>query len=178
MSLQVQFKHNFRYCTSACGIISTGDFVILDCTYDQEDLGVISNFLTEEQFRANRAKLGKSVEDSENKISQIIRLATAEERSRLPVKHDQELRLLKICQHLASNIHRLPMNIYGVEFQFDGKKVSIFYTSDIKVDYSVLVREIYDYCKIHIWMRKTNLNVKFAPKQFAMTALITGNPPF
>lgn len=139
---------------------------------------MISNYLTEEQFRANRAKLGKSPDDSENKISQIVRIATAEERSKLPVKHEQEQRLLKICQHLAVNIHHLPMNIYGVEFQFDGKKVSVFYTSDIKVDYSILVREIYDYCKIHIWMRKTNLNVKFSPKPFAINALITGIPPF
>lgn len=176
---QVQFKYNFRYCTNASGqSLTTGDFVILDCTHDQEDLGVVSNHYSLQQFEANRAKFGKSADDEENKISEIVRIASDVERQHLPVKHEQEQRLLKICQHLATNVFRLPMNIYGVEFQFDGKKVNVFYTSDTRVDYKALVKEIYVYCKIHIWMRKTNRCVKFSPKEFAATALITGISPF
>lgn len=174
----MQFKYNFRYCTNhSQQVLKIGDFVVLDCTYDQEDLGVISCIFSTQQFEEHKA-FNRGGDEEDYKNSRIVRIASAEERLHLPLKNEQEQRLYKICQHLVMNVFRLPMSIYGVEFQFDGKKVSIFYNSDGHVEYKALVKEIYSFCKIHIWMRKMNRVVKFSPKAFAATALVTGIPPF
>ena len=137
-------------------------------------MGVICGQFTSEEFLRNRLVLGDLVDKEDSKIANIIRTATEEELHFLPIKHEQELKLLAVCQHLALSRFQLPMNIYGVEFQFDGKKVSIFYTSETRVDYKALVKEVFNSCQTHIWMRKISRNVKFVPKPHAIEALITG----
>jgi len=171
---QIQFKYNFRYCSNVSGEnLRVGEFVIIDCTHDQIDMGIVCNRFTAEEFVRNRLVLGDLVDKEDSKIANIIRIANEAERFYLPIKHEQELKLLQICHYLVDRFY-LPMNIYGVEFQFDGKKVSVFYTSDTRVDYKTLVKELFNSCQTHIWMRKTNPGIKFVPKPFAIESLITG----
>ncbi len=96
------------------------------------------------------------------------------ERQHLPVKHEKEQELLHACLHFAHGVHRLPMRIVGAEHQFDGRQLTVFYTSDSRIDFRLLVKDLYALYKTHVWMRKISQCAPFVPKQFAAIALATG----
>ena len=152
-----------------------GDMVIVDCTYDQIDLGIVFNVFTAEEYVHHKLVMGEQIDREDRVLVNIIRKATDEDRYFLPVKHEQEKKLVQTCQYLVERF-RLPMNIYGVEYQLDGKKVSVFYTSETRVDYKALVRELHNYCQVHIWIRRTHPGVQFNPNPLFTEALITGCP--
>ncbi len=83
--------------------------------------------------------------------------------------------LLKACLHLVTNVYRLKMKVTGVDYQFDGTKLTLYYTSDVRVDYRELVRDLFAKFHTRIWMKKTNQCKTFVPHQFATQALTTGN---
>lgn len=180
---QVQFKHNFRYCmvTVPSKLIRTlklGDFVITEGEKNQEDLGVITNAYSVEDFHLMRSYVGLSQDAEENTVGNILRLATMADRMKLPKKMNREEMILQLCRDLAVNEYHLSMNIYGVEYQFDGLKLSVYYTSDARVDYREFAQDLFSRFRTKIWMRKTNQCSVFIPKPFATRALQTGDNAF
>jgi cell fate regulator YaaT (PSP1 superfamily) len=68
------------------------------------------------------------------------------------------------------------MKVYGVEYQFDGNIIFIYYTADTRIDYRSFVYDLVKECKnTRVKMKKTNQCRKFIPKVWATQALITGN---
>ena len=180
---QVQFKHNFRYCmvtvpSKLIRNLKLGDFVITEGEKNQEDLGVITNAYSVEDFHLMRSYVGLSQDAEENVVGNILRLATMAERAKLPKKMLREESILHLCQELAREKYHLLANIYGVEYQFDGLKLSVYYTSDARVDYREFAQDLFNRFRTKIWMRKTNQCSVFIPKPFATMALQTGNNPF
>ena len=81
----------------------------------------------------------------------IVRMATVSEVQQLPQKAEREARALQLCQEKAASLG-LPMNITGAEFQFDGKKLTFYYTATNYVDFRVLVRMLFKIFGTRIWM--------------------------
>ena len=139
------------------------------------DLGVITHIFTPSEFEALITRLGPSEDADENKVGKVLRLALPEERQLLPVKFQKEQPILNVCQAFVQR-NDLPMTVYGVEYQFDGKILFVYYVSKDRVDFRPLVKFLAKtYCKsIRVQMRKTTQCRDFYPCQFATEALLTG----
>jgi cell fate regulator YaaT (PSP1 superfamily) len=86
-----------------------------------------------------------------NMAKKIIREATLHEVQQLPQRSERETKALELCRAKAAEMN-LPMNITGAEFQFDGKKLTFYYTADIYVDFRALVKTLFKIYGTRIWM--------------------------
>jgi cell fate regulator YaaT (PSP1 superfamily) len=84
-------------------------------------------------------------------IRSILRLATPEEIARIPEKESRELTALQLCQTKVREL-ALPMEITGAECQFDGKKLTFYYSASRFVDFRDLVRGLFRVFGTRIWM--------------------------
>lgn len=154
-----------------------GEFVIVQSFIDksQDDLGVVVQIYTPEEFVALKEFEGPSADSDENMIGRVLRLALPDELKFLPVKFQREHPLLRICQNFVERTAML-MTVYGVEYQFDGNVVCVYYVSKDRVDFRPLVKYlIQKHCKgLRIQMKKTNQCREFVPVSWASEALITG----
>ncbi|ODV83643.1 hypothetical protein CANARDRAFT_209057 [[Candida] arabinofermentans NRRL YB-2248] len=83
----------------------------------------------------------------------IIRLATFNEIQQLISKNLDEEKSLNLCQ-LKIKSHNLTMLITDCEFQFDRKKLTFYYNSNLRIDFRNLVKELFKIYKTRIWMCK------------------------
>ena len=157
--------------------IRIGEFIVVRSLIDktQEDLGVVTQIYTSSEFDALLARLGPSEDADENKIGRVLRIAQSEERELLPLKHKKEQPILNVCQAFVQR-NQMPMTVYGVEYQFDGKIMFVYYLSKDRVDFRPLVKFlIKTYCTdTRVQMRKTNQRRTFLPYDFAAKQLVTG----
>ena len=96
----------------------------------------------------------------------IIGHVTPEELSILPRKLSEEREIVKICRHMASQ-KGLAITIADVEFQFDRKKLTVVFSSSGRVDFRELVREMFAFFRVRIWMQKISPAEALALKQLA-----------
>ncbi|KAH0794894.1 PSP1 C-terminal conserved region family protein [Histomonas meleagridis] len=89
----------------------------------------------------------------------IVRIAHKDEIDKLPQKAESEKCALEMCRAKAAELG-LPMNITGAEFQFDGKKLTFYYTSSTYIDFRVLVRTLFKVYGTRIWMCCTSELIK------------------
>lgn len=144
---------------------------------DHEDIGIVTRVYPLEAFKIKMANRVVSQDKEENDVIVVTRLANEMDLSYLPAKYQRESELLSLMQHYSDNVFKVPMKVYGCDFQLDGKIVTFYYTSDTRADYRDLVRYMFGYCQVRIKMRKTNLCRKFVPMDFATKALMTGIVP-
>lgn len=118
--------------------LSVGDYVLTEADRGY-DVGRITALVKEPTVRDIKG------------AKMIVRTATQHEVQQLPQKTEREARALALCQAKAAELG-LPMNITGAEFQFDGKKLSFYYTAPNWVDFRVLVRTLFRMFGTRIWM--------------------------
>jgi cell fate regulator YaaT (PSP1 superfamily) len=176
---QVQFKRGFNDFVLSPHVmeaVSVGDFVVTEC-FQGTGLGVVTEIITMEAFveKRNSSVYRTQYDEEEDKrVYHILRLASAQEMAQLSLKHRDEQNVFQTALRLATDKYRLPMKISEVEFQFDRQKLTIFYTSDTRIDFREIVRELFSTFKTRIWMKKTNQSAPFLPKRFASLSLTTG----
>ena len=166
----MQFKFTYRYCSNISNIarLLLGQFVILEGNNGQMDLGVISRVFTPDQFLQNEETKRESMT-----FGKITRCATEEERAYLPLKHSQEVKLLQISKFLVEQL-QLPMKVYGIDYQFDGQRVTVYYTAEGPVPKETFAAELFKCCHTNISMVQTSRRMKFSLQPFAIRALTTG----
>ena len=81
----------------------------------------------------------------------IQRKATESEITQLQKKYRDEENAIKICQQKANELH-LSMKIMGAEFQFDGKKLTFYYSASDYIDFRNLVKVLFKVFGTRIWM--------------------------
>lgn len=81
----------------------------------------------------------------------IIRKATRQEIQMIPAKEQKEIDAKKVCQEKANELG-LPMTVTGTEFQFDGKKLTVYYTAGQYIDFRNLVHTLFKVFGTRIWM--------------------------
>jgi hypothetical protein len=131
----VQFHVNHRETVASILRFHSGEFVVTDA-----DRGV---------------GIGQIVSEVDappvNDVKVIVRLATAEEIAEIPGKQERERRALMLCQAKVRELG-LPMEVTGAEFQFDGKKLTFYYSAGRYVDFRDLVKSLFRVFGTRIWM--------------------------
>lgn len=86
-------------------------------------------------------------------IEPVMRLATAKEIERGELKKTKEKEAYDLCLELIGK-HQLDMNLLDAVFTFDGKKVTFFFTSDNRVDFRELVKDLVSSFRARIELRQ------------------------
>lgn len=71
----------------------------------------------------------------------VVRIATPEDLENVEKNHEKEAKAFDICQKKIAD-HGLDMKLVDVEYNFDGSKILFFFTSDGRVDFRELVRDL------------------------------------
>jgi cell fate regulator YaaT (PSP1 superfamily) len=119
-----------------------GDFAIVDVERGQ-DVGRIVR---------EGGDVSKKVRDR-GVLGPILRRATAKDLARLRELREKEAEAHRICQQNIAK-QNLPMKLVDVEYQFDGNKIRFYFTSDRRVDFRKLVRDLASIFKTRIEMRQ------------------------
>ena len=118
--------------------LKEGDFVITEA-----DRGVdIGKIISLQTIITQR--------DSKN-AREILRKATTQEIDLIPQQKEKEKKASEICQAKAAELG-LQMKITGTEFQFDGKKLTIYFSAPGYIDFRELVRSLFKIFETRIWM--------------------------
>ena len=78
-----------------------------------------------------------------------------EEMSILPHKISEETQAVAICRQMAFQ-RGLQITIADVEFQFDRNKLTVIFASEGRVDFRELVRDMFSFFRVRIWMQKVS----------------------
>lgn len=86
-------------------------------------------------------------------LKKILRKATREEIDKLWENREKEITAYFVCKQKIKK-HNLNMKLVDVEFQFDNKKVTFYFTSDRRVDFRELVKDLAAKYRTRIEMRQ------------------------
>ena len=81
----------------------------------------------------------------------IVRRATPAEIATVPVKQQREEAAREICQRKADEMG-LPMTVTATELQFDGKKLTVYFSASRYIDFRHLVQSLFRVFGTRIWM--------------------------
>ncbi|HUF12512.1 MAG TPA: regulatory iron-sulfur-containing complex subunit RicT [Longimicrobiales bacterium] len=135
--IEVSFKGNRRdYFTLEGGEVAPDDHVIVEADRG-EDLGRV----TAAGAVAERKCSGSSGCAAPVPASRVLRTATADEVGRWLALREEEERIRRTAREKVQQ-HGLKMKISEVEWQYDRKKLTIYFTAERRVDFRELVRDL------------------------------------
>lgn len=129
--ISVKFKENGRaYSFDPAGIkAEQGEYVIVE-TQNGIEIGTVS---------ADNHEVPK--EAIVKPLKKVIRKATEKDMARKEENKRKEKEAFGICEELIS-AHGLDMKLVEVEYAFDANKIVFFFTSDGRVDFRELVKDL------------------------------------
>jgi len=83
----------------------------------------------------------------------VIRRATVQDMLRINTMRKYENQALNTCRQKIRN-HELPMKLVDAEYRFDGLKLTFYFTSDGRVDFRELVRDLAGTFRTRIELRQ------------------------
>jgi cell fate regulator YaaT (PSP1 superfamily) len=83
----------------------------------------------------------------------ILRQAGYEDRDKLANNRDTEVAALSTCKEMIGK-HGLDMKLVDVECQFDGNKMTFYFTADERVDFRALVKDLASTYRTRIELRQ------------------------
>lgn len=83
----------------------------------------------------------------------VVRIATAEDTQRAEENKKKETEAFEICREKIEK-HELDMKLVDVEYNFEGNKILFFFTSDGRVDFRELVKDLASIFKTRIELRQ------------------------
>ena len=109
--------------------LKTGDYVIVEAERG-EDLGIV-------------VALGRvlSLKEVGEDPPKVMRLATPDDLHKMRENRKAEESAFTVCKQKI-NKHKLNMKLVDVEYQFDRNKITFYFTSDQRVDFRQLVRDL------------------------------------
>lgn len=95
------------------------------------------------------------VDDSQVRppLRPVIRMATPEDTARSEDNHRKEKEAFEICREKIQK-HELDMKLVDVEYNFEGNKILFFFTSEGRVDFRELVKDLASVFKTRIELRQ------------------------
>lgn len=85
----------------------------------------------------------------------VLRKATPHDIETLEQRKIHETRAQEKCSALVEE-KQLPIEVTGCEFQWDMKKITFYFKSDRRVDFRELVKDLFKFYRIRIWMSMEN----------------------
>ncbi len=140
--IEVQFKAQRKefYKNSRALYLRTGSHCVVQADRG-EDMGMIISI--------TRAEL----EEIDAEMKEVLRHATDKDIEHLNEMRAKESEALKICQQKVAE-HRLPMKLVDVEYQFDGNKITFYFTSEGRIDFRELVKDLAGVFRTRIDLRQ------------------------
>ncbi|MCK4549342.1 MAG: stage 0 sporulation protein [Candidatus Krumholzibacteria bacterium] len=140
--VEIQFKGQRKelYVNSRELYLHTGNYCVVQADRG-EDMGLIVSI----------AKVGQK--ETESDLKEILRHATDHDVEAMGEKREKELEALKTCQQKASE-HDLQIKLVDVEFQFDGNKITFYFTADGRIDFRELVKDLAGVFRTRIDLRQ------------------------
>ena len=89
----------------------------------------------------------------EGEIPKVVRAANPFDLKKIEENNFREKKAFKFCQQYIKN-KSLPMNLMSVEYTFDRKKLKFYFTSNQKVDFRELVKELVEEFKTGVELRQ------------------------
>ena len=135
--IEVVFKGGRRgFFRNLLGLdVHSGDFVIVEA-----DRGI--DFATVHMAgELVELKLRRLDDNSPARFPKIVRLADSSDLEQWQRNREAEGEAIQICRGLAER-HQLQMKVADVEWQFDRKKITFFFTAERRVDFRQLVRDL------------------------------------
>ena len=129
--ISVKFKDNGRsyYFSPDSNQVKVGDKVIVE-TQNGNGFGIVS----EANFEVEEEKIVSP-------LKKMLRFANEKDIKRLEENKKKEQEAFVICEELVAQ-HLLDMKLVEVEYSFDGTKIIFFFTSDGRVDFRELVKDL------------------------------------
>ena len=86
-------------------------------------------------------------------LKKVIRLVTKEDEEKIRINEEQEEEAFKICKEKIVK-HELDMKLVSVEYTFDNNKILFYFTSDDRVDFRELVKDLASVFRTRIELRQ------------------------
>ncbi|MDQ7065527.1 MAG: regulatory iron-sulfur-containing complex subunit RicT [candidate division KSB1 bacterium] len=100
--------------------------------------------------------------ESEDELKKILRKATTDEMMKFRQNRINEEKALENCRGKVKK-HHLNMQLVDCEYQFDGNKITFYFTSDQRVDFRELVKDLAAQYRTRIELRQ--IGVRDAAKR-------------
>ena len=97
-----------------------------------------------------------SPESLSKPLKDVIRLATKEDIDRVTENKQREKEAFDVCMEMIKN-HQLDMKLVDAEYTFDRSKVLFYFTSDGRVDFRELVKDLATRFRIRIELRQIGI---------------------
>ena len=124
-----------------------------DITVNKGDVVVVETSRGVECGTATSGIKGVTDDEVVTPLKPIKRVATKEDKARLKQNKIKEKEAFSICQKKIEE-HKLDMNLTDVEYTFDGSKILFYFTSDGRVDFRELVKELASIFRTRIELRQ------------------------
>lgn len=95
-------------------------------------------------------------EDIVSPLKEVIRPATAEDRTRLEENKKKEKEAFRICEEKIAK-HNLSMKLVEAEYTFDNNKILFYFTADGRVDFRELVKDLASVFRTRIELRQIGI---------------------
>ena len=93
-------------------------------------------------------------EEFELPLKKLLRIATDEDLAHLEENRKKEQEAFDICLQKIADHGLDMMKLVNVEYAFDGKKILFYYTSDVRVDFRELVKDLARVFRTRIELRQ------------------------
>jgi cell fate regulator YaaT (PSP1 superfamily) len=82
----------------------------------------------------------------------VLRKATRKDIERMEENREEEKKAFRICEEKIKS-HNLPMNLVSVEYLFDRSKFVFYFTSETRVDFRDLVKDLASvlHARVELW---------------------------
>jgi cell fate regulator YaaT (PSP1 superfamily) len=121
--------------------VQPGDVVIVEA-----DRGIDAGTLL-------RCGPGQLSAQARKPVQRVLRPATEEELRHLERIRDEDATALRTCRERVEG-SRLPMRMIDAEYQFDGNRVTFYFTAEGRVDFRSLVRDLAKVFRTRIELRQ------------------------
>ncbi len=118
-----------------------GDYVIVEADKG-EDLGEV-----------NQVGALLSMKKSDTQLKAILRKTDQEDLAKHEQNREKEKAAFKVCKEKIEK-HGLSMKLVDVEYQFDGNKITFYFTAERRVDFRELVKDLAAQYKVRIELRQ------------------------
>lgn len=150
---QVEFKEGIQYAEISPSTnypFQVGEFV--EVVHEAgSDVGVLCNIVEEE------GSYLEYIEERGLLFFSIMGPASESQRYSLLARIRDEHRCCEVARELAAR-RRLNLEMAEAEYSWDFKKLTLFYFSEVRVDFRGLLKDLFSVFKVRIWMQKLDLN--------------------
>jgi cell fate regulator YaaT (PSP1 superfamily) len=140
--IEIQFKGQRKefYKNAKALYLRTGNYCVVQADRG-EDMGMIISITRAEP------------DDIDAEMKEVLRHATDKDVEHLNEMRGKEAEALRVCQQKVAE-HKLSMKLVDVEYQFDGNKITFYFTSEGRIDFRELVKDLAGVFRTRIDLRQ------------------------